>query len=110
MDKEMSESVQITGSLLKMMANSVPRKTKLATFSCGAEYPEQTKLWIDLAKKAGFTPYPNVSAAVEESEREGITVRAADGGHWGPTGHHIAGQVLTQDINELLRIKPPQED
>jgi len=103
-NREMSKSVRITGTLLKMMANAVPRETRLASFTCDTEDPAMTERWVDIDKEAGFAAYPDVSLAVEKAEREGASVRAADGGHWGPGGNIIAGRILARDITKLLKV------
>jgi len=103
-DREMLKAVRITGTLLKMMAKAVPSKTKLASFPGSTEDHAMTERWDGIAKEAGFATYPDVSLAVEKAEKEGVFVRAADGGHWGPAGHIIAGRVLARDITKLLHV------
>jgi hypothetical protein len=103
---EMSRAGKITEKLFEMMADAVPAQTGLVTFSCETDQPALTELWASLARKAGFTPLPDVSLAVEKSESEGVPVRAADGVHWGPKGHHIAGQVLSRAISRLWQAAP----
>jgi hypothetical protein len=98
---EIARAEKITVQLLRQMADSVPLKTKLLTFSSDTENPEWTARWLRVAKAAGFIPLPGVSRAVEKAEQQGVVVRAADGGHWGPEGHHIAGAVLAKELERL---------
>lgn len=102
MNKERIKAENITERLLVMMANSVPQKTKLLTFSIGPKDDATTEKWVRIAKKAGFIPLPMVSKAVENAEKEGVVVRSADGGHWSPQGHRIAGKELAKQINRLM--------
>jgi lysophospholipase L1-like esterase len=106
--EEETEAVQITGRLLKMMADSLPERTRLLTFNCKTEDKEKTNHWIRLSKKSGFIPLPIVSEAVEQAEKEGIVVRAADGGHWNPQGHHIAGKVLVKELKRIMNVSTNQ--
>ena len=57
-----------------------------------------------ISKEAGFTPLPMVSKAVELSEKQDIVVRAADGIHWSPQGHSIAGNILAKQIERLIKV------
>ncbi|MCW5199823.1 hypothetical protein VU05_03830 [Desulfobulbus sp. F1] len=107
-DKEKSgqdtaEAERITQNLLKMMADSVPKKTKLFTFTCSTSNPQEKEAWIRITQQAGFIPLPMVSEAVEQSEKEGVVVRAADKAHWGPKGHHIAGKVLADELRKIMK-------
>lgn len=43
-----------------------------------------------------------VPERLRQATREGITVRAADGGHWNAHGHRVAGEYLTQRLAVLL--------
>jgi len=99
---EIARAEEITVDLLRQMADSVPQKTKLLTFSSDTDNPERTAQWLWVSEKAGFIPLPGVSRAVEEAEKQGVVVRAEDGGHWGPEGHHIAGAVLAKELERLF--------
>ena len=103
--KEYSSADQVTGKLLEMMADSVPKKTGLLTFSCDTKNGALTRKWIRIAESAGFTPLPSVSRAIEQAEAEGIVVRTADGGHWAPRAHRIAGKVLAAEIRKAVNSK-----
>ena len=43
-----------------------------------------------------------ISKAVENAEKEGIVVRAAEGGYWSPKGHPIAGESLAKQLERLM--------
>jgi lysophospholipase L1-like esterase len=98
--QEKIKAVQTTKRLLEMMVDVLPSGTEALTFTCSTN-DEATEPWIQSAKSAGFTPLPEVSLAVEKAEKGGETVRASDGSHWGPKGHHIAGKVLVGIIEKL---------
>ena len=105
-EQEEVKAKEITERLLVMMAKSAPPGTKLITFSCSTDHDRKTERWIRMAKKAGFIPLPAISRAVEEAEKNGTIVRAADGGHWNPTGHRIAGNALAKELVRLMAEKP----
>lgn len=102
--EETLASIKVTETLLKMMADSVPKKTKLLTFTCSTKnkYKNETEDWIRVSKEAGFIPLPIISKSVEKNEEKGAIVRAADGGHWSPKGHHIAGKALAKELKHIM--------
>ncbi|CAK8721499.1 MAG: hypothetical protein CDV28_10452 [Candidatus Electronema aureum] len=101
--KDTAEAERITQNLLKMMADSVPKETKLFTFTCSTSTSQEKEAWIRVTQKAGFISLPMVSEAVERSEKEGVVVRAADKAHWGSKGHHIAGKVLADELRKIMK-------
>jgi hypothetical protein len=100
--REIARAEELTVELLRQMADAVPQKTKLLTFSSDTDNPRRTARWLRVAKQAGFIPLPEVSSAVENAEKEGVVVRAADGGHWSPAGQRLAGSVLAKDLERLM--------
>ena len=101
--KETVSAEQVTERLLKMMVDSVPRKARSLVFTCSTKKQTDSERWIRVSENAGFSPLPDVSAAVEKAEKEGVVVRASDGSHWGPQGHRIAGEVLAGEINRIIK-------
>ena len=77
---------QTTERLMKMIAETVPPKTRMLTSVCGTTNQADTDRWIRVAESAGFIPMPVVSVTVEKAEREGVVVRASADGCWGQHG------------------------
>lgn len=101
--EENRNSERITGILLAKMADTVPAKTQLLTFTCSTDSQIETDRWTRVARKAGFTPLPEVSDAVENAARNGAFVYASDGAHWSPPGHAIAGKVLADQLVRIMK-------
>ena len=100
--EETIRAEQTTERLLRMMADSVPGKTRIFTFVCRTKNQADTNRWMRVAENAGFISMPEVSEIVEKAEQEGFVIRASDGSHWGPKGHRIAGEVLAGELSRLI--------
>jgi hypothetical protein len=99
-EKLYKDAEVITVNILKDMVNLLPQNTKKIAFFTDSKKQD---IFIRLLENAGFVVLPEVSQAVEQAEKSGECVRAADGGHWNPRGHEIAGIELSKEMARLLR-------
>ncbi|MBH81805.1 MAG: hypothetical protein CMQ49_14955 [Gammaproteobacteria bacterium] len=99
--KQRQEADVITEQLFKTLVATTPTATDHLTFAtCNLRHRGQTERWTRIANNAGFTPLPQVGLAVDDAAKTDPSVLAADGAHWAPRGHAIAGATLAQALAE----------
>jgi len=98
------ESVDLTGKIFQMIKKRLKPGTQLLVFNANSKF--EGKQYSDLEKLAGehgFIMLPDFANGVFESQKKGIQVRAADGGHWSELGHDIIGRDLVDYIAHFIQ-------
>ncbi len=88
-----AESVEVTSQLLSMIRDAVPGHVPVFAFNVG-ESDNELEALRSSSEKAGLVFIGGVPEAIQRAEKRGICLRAADGGHWNPSGHREVSEVL----------------
>jgi hypothetical protein len=95
------ESVAVTRRLLEELKELTGGH--LMVFSVDSS-PVETAALRGLVADLGIQLVEGVGSAVAAAEASGVSVRAADGGHWNDHGHAIAAEVLLSAIRQRLGV------
>jgi hypothetical protein len=95
------EAIDLTGFLLgklRQAFDSVPA----VLVDCPIEPTSSNRIWVDIARRAGFTPATTPSDMLLEAKRRGeLDLFATDGAHLSETGNELMGALLAKEILSL---------
>jgi hypothetical protein len=90
-------AANLTEQLFARLRAVVPPTVKLYAFSVDRQEPFTGALETLLTQQ-GVAVIEGVADAVSQARLRGETVLVADGAHWAPSGHNIAGNILADRL------------
>jgi lysophospholipase L1-like esterase len=92
-------SLETTDRLVEKVRSRVPSNIKIYAFTVNSNQPYY-QTFKDISERHSIEFIDGVPQAIDEAEKKGITIRAADKGHWNEMGHQIAANILYQYLKD----------
>ncbi|MFM9885995.1 MAG: GDSL-type esterase/lipase family protein [Burkholderiales bacterium] len=103
-DRYQKESILITQNVLAKLRMVFP-SSRAFIFNC-SESTEGTlapnRAFKEVAKSAGFTVLERPPHALAEAQKQGLTIKHADGGHLNPLGNKVLGEAVAEQLLSVL--------
>ncbi|MGJ0508357.1 MAG: hypothetical protein ACR652_14800 [Methylocystis sp.] len=95
------DAIDLTRFLLGKIRNTFP-SVPAVLFDCPIEPSSLNRIWVDVAKDAGFIPITAPSdALLEAKNRQEFDLFATDGAHLSDTGNELMGGILAEQVKAL---------
>ena len=103
-DRYQMESILITQNILGKLRMVFPQSrafiVNCSTSTEGTLAPN--KAFKEVATSAGFTVLERPPHALAEAQKQGLTIKHADGGHLNPLGNRIFGEAVAEQMLSAL--------
>lgn len=95
------EAIELTGFLLTKLRKSFDSAPAVLV-DCPIEPTSSNRIWVDVARGAGFTPVTTPSDTLLEAKGRGeLDLFATDGAHLSETGNELMGKVLAREVQSM---------
>jgi hypothetical protein len=101
------ESIRVTDALLKKFKARLPAGVPLVLVPVTGTQPYYDA-YLGLARRNHLPVVPGIDSTVRAAEAQGVTARAADGGHWNNEGHRLAAGVMLAYFRQHPLFARPQ--